>query len=82
LVQIVTFILTFLLRRFSLLGCLYFCLGLFRPSVASVNMTADAAASCDPDYGWINGPEGSNKCYMVLRVRREAMVIDVVDPST
>merc|ERR1712121_425596 len=22
-------------------------------------MTADAAASCDPDYGWINGPEGS-----------------------
>ena len=25
---------------------------LLRPSVASVNMTADAAASCDPDYGW------------------------------
>ena len=27
-------------------------LTLLRPSVASVNMTADAAASCDPDYGW------------------------------
>ena len=33
-------------------------------------MTAEAAASCDPDYGWINGPEGSNKCYMVLKVGR------------
>ena len=32
-------------------------------------MTAEAAASCDPDYGWINGPDGSNRCYMVLRVR-------------
>merc|ERR1711974_594553 len=30
-------------------------------------MTPEAAASCDPDYGWINGPDGTNKCYMVLR---------------
>merc|ERR1711936_474856 len=29
--------------------------------------TAEAAANCDPDYGWINGPEGTNKCYMILR---------------
>ena len=33
--------------------------------------TAEAAANCDPDYGWINGPEGTNKCYMILRVNRE-----------
>jgi len=46
---------------------LLLCLGLFRLSDASVNMTAEAAANCDPDYGWINGPDGSNKCYMVLR---------------
>ena len=32
-------------------------------------MTPEAAASCDPDYGWINGPDGTNKCYMVLRYR-------------
>ena len=32
-------------------------------------MTPEAAASCDPDYGWINGPDGTNKCYMVLRVK-------------
>merc|ERR1712215_666430 len=31
------------------------------------NMTVEAAANCDPDYGWINGPDGTNKCYMVLR---------------
>ena len=43
-----------------------------------VNMTAAAAASCDPDYGWINGPEGSNKCYMVLRVGPGS--IDVTPP--
>ena len=30
-------------------------------------MTPEAAASCDPDYGWINGPEGTNKCYYILR---------------
>ena len=30
-------------------------------------MTPEAAASCDPDYGWINGPDGTNKCYMILR---------------
>merc|ERR1712037_936373 len=30
-------------------------------------MTPEAAASCDPDYGWINGPDDSNKCYMILR---------------
>merc|ERR1712110_1367809 len=30
-------------------------------------MTPEAAASCDPDYGWINGPEGTNKCYMILK---------------
>ena len=30
-------------------------------------MTPEAAANCDPDYGWINGPDGTNKCYMVLR---------------
>merc|ERR1712024_99254 len=30
-------------------------------------MTPEAAASCDPDYGWINGPDGTDKCYMVLR---------------
>ena len=32
-------------------------------------MTPEAAASCDPDYGWINGPDGTDKCYMVLRVK-------------
>merc|ERR1739844_505256 len=26
-----------------------------------------AAANCDPDYGWIDGPEGTNKCYMYLK---------------
>merc|ERR1712198_326329 len=30
-------------------------------------MTPEAAASCDPDYGWINGPDGTNKCYYILR---------------
>ena len=30
-------------------------------------MTPEAAANCDPDYGWINGADGTNKCYMVLR---------------
>ena len=29
---------------------------------------AAAAANCDPDYGWIDGPEGTNKCYMYLKV--------------
>merc|ERR1711970_1098992 len=38
-----------------------------RNIIPDVNMTAEAAASCDPDYGWINGPDGTNKCYMVLR---------------
>ena len=33
-------------------------------------MTPEAAASCDPDYGWINGPDDSNKCYMILRYSR------------
>merc|ERR1712130_978718 len=28
---------------------------------------AVAAANCDPDYGWIDGPEGTNKCYMYLK---------------
>merc|ERR1712172_189060 len=28
---------------------------------------AAAAANCDPDYGWIDGPEGTNKCYMYLK---------------
>ena len=42
----------------------------------------DTLISNDLNCRWINGPEGSNKCYMVLRVKREAMVIDVVDPST
>ena len=39
-----------------------------RNIVPDVNMTEEAAASCDPDYGWINGPDGTNKCYMVLKV--------------
>merc|ERR1712123_68790 len=64
--------------RFVLSGpkmmLLALCLGLasantiqHRPKAAEVNMTAEAAASCDPDYGWINGPDGTNKCYMVLK---------------
>ena len=44
-------------------------------------MTAAAAASCDPDYGWINGPEGSNKCYMVLRVGPGSMVTPPMSPG-
>ena len=32
------------------------------------NSSALAAANCDPDYGWIDGPEGTNKCYMYLKV--------------
>merc|ERR1712108_112854 len=36
-------------------------------------MTPEAAASCDPDYGWINGPDGTNKCYMVLREKESAV---------
>merc|ERR1719510_2788348 len=31
------------------------------------NSSALAAANCDPDYGWIDGPEGTNKCYMYLK---------------
>ena len=25
------------------------------------------SAECDPDYGWLEGPEGSNKCYMLIK---------------
>ena len=25
------------------------------------------ASECDPDYGWLEGPEGSNKCYMLIK---------------
>ena len=39
------------------------------------NSSALAAANCDPDYGWINGPEGSNKCYMYLKVQPDFSVI-------
>ena len=38
------------------------------------NSSALAAANCDPDYGWINGPEGSNKCYMYLKVQPDISV--------
>merc|ERR1719510_324868 len=31
------------------------------------NSSALAAANCDPDYGWIDGPEGTNKCCMYLK---------------
>merc|ERR1719436_1907868 len=24
-------------------------------------------AVCDPDYGWLPGPDGSNKCYMLIK---------------
>jgi len=24
-------------------------------------------ADCDPDYGWLPGPDGSNKCYMLVK---------------
>merc|ERR1712088_1082648 len=37
------------------------------PLPSGGNSSALAAANCDPDYGWINGPEGSNKCYMYLK---------------
>ena len=25
------------------------------------------SAECDPDYGWLEGAEGSNKCYMLIK---------------
>ena len=44
-------------------------------SYSGGNSSALAAANCDPDYGWINGPEGSNKCYMYLKVQPDFSVI-------
>ena len=40
----------------------------FPKSVGNSSALALAAANCDPDYGWIDGPEGTNKCYMYLKV--------------
>merc|ERR1719308_788071 len=34
---------------------------------ANHNATPEQRASCDPDYGWLPGPEGSNKCYMFIK---------------
>jgi len=34
---------------------------------ALANHEAGPRASCDPDYGWLPGAEGSNKCYMMIR---------------
>jgi len=31
------------------------------------NETAAAQSGCDPDYGWLPGLEGSNKCYMFIK---------------
>ena len=40
----------------------------FPKSGGNSSALAAAAANCDPDYGWIDGPEGTNKCYMYLKV--------------
>ena len=40
----------------------------FPKSGGNSSALALAAANCDPDYGWIDGPEGTNKCYMYLKV--------------
>ena len=44
-------------------------------SYSGGNSSALAAANCDPDYGWINGPQDSNKCYMYLKVRPDFLVV-------
>lgn len=41
--------------------------GPYRSKHVDSNSTATGTAGCDPDYGWISGPEGSNVCYMILR---------------
>jgi len=34
---------------------------------ANHNATPEQRAACDPDFGWLPGPEGSNKCYMLVK---------------
>merc|ERR1711915_232117 len=31
------------------------------------NATAEQRAVCDPDYGWLPGADGSNKCYTLVK---------------
>jgi len=35
--------------------------------LAVANHQAGPTASCDPDFGWLPGPDGSNKCYMLIK---------------
>ena len=51
----------------------------FPKSGGNSSALALAAANCDPDYGWINGPEGTNKCYMYLKVGLQLFGWAIVD---
>merc|ERR1719486_959613 len=35
--------------------------------IAQANHERAAQATCDPDYGWLPGAEGTNKCYMLIK---------------
>merc|ERR1712002_1332835 len=35
--------------------------------IAVANHQAGLTETCDPDFGWLPGPEGSNKCYMLVK---------------
>merc|ERR1712079_534048 len=35
--------------------------------IAQANHDRAAQATCDPDYGWLPGAEGTNKCYMLIK---------------
>merc|ERR1712002_71305 len=35
--------------------------------MAVANHEAGPKAGCDPDFGWLPGPDGSDKCYMLIK---------------
>merc|ERR1712039_680205 len=35
--------------------------------IAQANHERAAQATCDPDYGWLPGAGGTNKCYMLIK---------------
>merc|ERR1711915_1006385 len=46
------------------------------------NMTVEAAANCDPDYGWINGPDGPISVIWSLGIQHMLLALEVVATQT
>merc|ERR1711874_399426 len=47
-------------------GPLSSCQPQFGP-IAQANHDKASQSVCDPDYGWLPGAEGTNKCYMLIK---------------